>query len=207
MSLPRTIATLIFAALASVCVSLALRTASDGLAQDSAGSAGEPGELVVEWAYRPTDLADLAAESPALLYLEVTGVRQGPAEASPSDVSAEAIPTQRIDVRVLRDFRGQAPSRLTLYKLGGPGVQPEGDPAYSVGERYLVFARRRLTADETAPNPDGTWIATAPDGRMRELGSGRLQALIEGGVTERLNGATVSEAAAEAENARVEATR
>ncbi len=184
----------------AVAISVALSLGLYGLAGSQAEEAA-PGlgpDFGVEWDYQPADLTDLVANSPAIVLAQVTDVRDGaPLVASPSDSDAgviPAVPTQRIDLHVVQAIDGQTPEDFTLFKLGGPGEQPEGSPRYEVGERDLLFVRPRLNDDGTAPNADGTWIAVAPDGRLEKLDSGELASPVDGPIADQLNGATVPEA-------------
>jgi hypothetical protein len=180
------------AALVSLALSLGI-----AVGQDPTQSSEAPG-LGVDWDYRPADLADLVDNSPAIVVAQVDAVRDGdPIVIGPPDPdtgAAPTAPTQRVDVHVTSAIDGQTPQTFTLFKLGGPGEQPEGSPGYQVGERYLLFVRRRLTDDESAPNPDGTWLPVAPDGRLERLPSGRLDAELPGPVADQLDGDTVSQA-------------
>lgn len=178
---------------AAVSLALTYLVATSG-AQDPPP---EPQEIGVEWAFRPDGLNDLTDEAEAAVVAEVIAVRPG----EPLAVEGPTIPTELVDVRVVERIAGEAPDELTLYRIGGPDAAPAGSPAYEVGERYMLFARKRLTDDLSAPNPDGTWIAAAPDGRLAVTDDRRLDALISGPVANRLDGDTVSQASAEIEAA------
>ncbi len=178
---------------ASVVTSLCLALAIGAAAQDE--PAAEPA-IGVEWDYRPAELADLVAQTPAIVVAEVGAVRDGePFVGEPADDEGGPIsfPTQQVDVRVVRSLDGQAPGNFTLFKIGSAEEYPEGDPSYQVGERYLLFVRPRL-GEDGGPHPDGTWLPVAPDGRLERLPSGELDAVIEGEVAKELDGATVGEA-------------
>lgn len=192
------------AALATLAVALAVSAALSlglhGIAGTQADEA-DPGlgpDFGVEWDYQPTDLTDLVANSPAIVLVEVKGVYDGePLVAGAPDPEPSAvpsIPTQRIDLHVVQAIDGQTPEDFTLFKLGGPGEQPEGSPRYKVGERDLLFVRPRLNDDGTAPSPDGTWITVAPDGRIEKLNSGVLASPVEGPIADQLDGTTLPEA-------------
>jgi hypothetical protein len=194
MSLARAFLAVGIAGVASFAISLAIRATEGSFAQEAETT--DP-ELGVQWDYRPEGLPDLVDASPAVVMAQVEDVHGGdlivgqPADGQGAPFTA---PTQRIDLHVTETVQGQVPENFTLFKLGEPGVQPDGDPAYQVGERYLLFVRPRLNDDRTAPNPDGTYIAVAPDGRLEKLPSGELDAQIPGPVAEELDGATVPEA-------------
>ncbi len=111
--------------------------------------------------------------------------------ASASDeqlVAIGALPTQRIDLDVGETVVGDLSGRFTLFKLGGSSVGVGGDPAYLPGERYLLFLKRRLNDERTAPNADATWLPAAPDGRLEALASGRVAESLDGGLADQLDG-------------------
>jgi hypothetical protein len=194
---PRTaLATLAVAVAVSFALSLGLRGIAGSLAQE--GDSATQTAFADEWDYQPTDLADLVANSPAIVVAEVDTVQRGePLIIGPSDPETgvpPSVPTQRIEVHVTQAIDGQTPAGFTLFKLGGPGAQPEGSPPYDVGERYLLFLRPRRNDADTAPNPDGTWLVVAPDGRLEMLPSGELDATIDGPIAAELEGASVPEA-------------
>lgn len=163
------------------------------------------GGLGVEWDYAPSSLPDLVSQSPAIVVARVEAVRDGaPIQTGPPDPDtgvAPSVPTQRVDLHVTNAIDGQTPEDFTLFVLGGPGERPEGAPRFDIGETDLLFVRRRLNDALTAPNPDGTWIEVAPDGRLEELPSGELDSPTDGPVADSLEGATVSEASAAIDDA------
>jgi hypothetical protein len=195
MPWPRAAAVLVAAIATSLGLSFGLGGVV-GLASDE--DADPASDFAVDWDYQPTDLADLVANSPAVVVAEVEAVRDGePMAIGPADPStglAPSVPTQRIDLRVTEVIEGEAPDELTLFKLGGPGAQPDGSPRYEVGERDLLFVRPRLNEAGTASNPDGTWLAVAPEGRLERLDSGVLDSPTDGPIADELDGATLPEA-------------
>jgi hypothetical protein len=137
------------------------------------------------WAFRPRTVEELAARAKLVVEAEVAGVRRGaPMWPRGDSPYATAIPTQRIDLKVTDSLRGAASAgdELTLFKTGGERegmvLSLEGDPPYRVGERYVLFLE---------PRGDGTFIPSAPDGRLR-LGADGAEPLIEGPVGEALRG-------------------
>jgi hypothetical protein len=179
MALPRAIFVLVSALALSLAITLLLRSAEGSRAQEL-----EPApeyRMGIEWAYRPDDVVELGDQSDALVEAEVTDVRDGPPiivdDASP-------IPTQLIDVRTTALLSGEAPETFTLYKLGSEAAYAEGDPPYEVGQRYVIFV---------TPRPDGTYLPTAPDGRLLERPSGEVEPVIDGPVAEQVDGSTPAE--------------
>ena len=137
------------------------------------------------WAFRPRTVEELASRAKLVVEAEVTGVRRGaPMWPRGDSPYATAIPTQRIDVKVVDGVRGAASpgDELTLFKTGGERegmvLSLEGDPPYRESERYVLFLE---------PRGDGTFIPSAPDGRLR-LGADGVEPLIEGPVGEALRG-------------------
>jgi hypothetical protein len=196
MSLARALLTLGLAATASLALSLAIRSAEPSGADEPPAPSGS---LEVQWAFDPESLDSLVNESQAVVVARVDAVRPG--EGLVLDPQAGVtVPTQRIDLTVDQQISGQAPSSFSVFKLGGSGVQPSDDPAYEVGESYMLFVRPRLNDQLTAPAADGTYLAVAPEGRYT-VGSGQLDAVVSDPVADQLDGATVSEAAEEVQAA------
>lgn len=187
------LAALLVSGLISLALSLAIQA---GFAQEPAPTDFADADFGVQWAYRPLDLSDLTAESQAVVLAEVEAVRAGDPFVISRDIGGEevSLPTQLVDVTAVETLAGSVPGHFSVFKLGGEAGHPAGDPAYTVGERHLLFVRRRLNDEETAPNADGTYLVTAPDGRFEELRSGELQAQVGGPVANELDGLSVAEA-------------
>lgn len=190
MSIGRAGAALLLATVASLL--LAAVIASIRSAAEETELEGN-GRLIVDWDFRPDDVDELTARSQAAVVAQVTAVRAGEPLAV-EGVDGASLPTQRIDFEVTSRIAGEIPEQFTLFKNGDFSAQAEGDPPYEAGSRYLLFVRRRLAPDSGQPDPDGSWIATAPDGRLERESSGELDAKIDGSVAEQLDGETVAEA-------------
>lgn len=149
--------------------------------------------IVIEWDYRPPTIDDLTSESEAVVEGYVTGVRSG--EPLPGDSEGSpGIQTRTVSIHVTDVVAGDAPQEIQLFQLGSHEDEVETDPAYQVGEKYLLFVRRRMSdGDPSVPNPDGTWIATAPDGRLERSG-GEVNSFIDGPVTDQLDGVDIETA-------------
>jgi hypothetical protein len=195
MSLPRALLTLSLAATASLALSLAIRSAEPSGAEEPEAASG----LEVQWAFDPASLDSLVGESDAVVVAQVTAVQAGEAIVINPETGT-TIPTQLIDVTVDQQISGQAPASFTIYKLGGPGMQPSDDPAYAVGERYFFFVSQRLNDQLTAPAGDGTYLTVAPEGRY-DLDSGELGAVVSDPVADQLDGTSVPEATQEVQAA------
>ena len=183
MSLGRALSALALAALASLGLSVALSPAEEAPPADSPVHA-------IEWAFRPASLGSMEQESTAAVIAEVTEVRAGPdlvARAEGDPTSVIRIPTQRIELRAQRTLSGSAPESFTLFKQGSAEYYFEGDPFYRVGERYLLFIRKREASD-------GTYLPVAPDGRLLIEPDGELKAFVDGPGRDRLEGKTANDA-------------
>jgi hypothetical protein len=196
MPWPRAAAVLLSATLLALLVTLAIGHRVLTQAEETEGS--PPGGFGVEWDYEPADLPDLVANTPAVVVAHVEAVHDGdPMVVGPVDPDtgiAPSVPTQRVDLHVTQSIDGETPADFTLFVLGGPGERPEGAPRFDLGETDLLFVRPRLNDAGTAANPDGTWIAVAPEGRLEKLPSGELDSPTDGPVADVLDGATVPEA-------------
>jgi hypothetical protein len=157
--------------------------------------AAPPNAISVDWDYRPSDLNDLTSNSQAVLEAFVVEIKNGEPLTSGDPEDPSTTPTQRITLHVTRTLAGQSPDDLELFQIGSPTEQIATDPSYLPGERYLLFVRRRMSdEDPTQFNPDGTWITTAPDGRL-EIDSGKtLDAPIADAAGLDLDGDTLSHA-------------
>jgi hypothetical protein len=194
VSVMRALLVLVGAIVASAVTSVAI---SSGFGQ---GPEEPPAvQLGVEWDYRPDKLSELVAHSSAVVVAQVEAARAGAPVALDSghaEQEAAVVPTQLVDFHVMDAIDGEIPSHFTLYHFGGPGLFARGAPPYVAGERYVLFVRRRLNDAGTAPNPDETWLAVAPDGRLEKV-AGALDAEIAGPIADELDGETVVEATAE----------
>jgi hypothetical protein len=139
------------------------------------------------WAFRPRSLRALVEASRFAAIATVTGVEAGP-PLPQGDPNEPDTPTQRVAFEVTRRVLGRAPSRFTLFKTGSEEVWGEGDPPYVVGERYLLFVRKRR-------DDAGMYLPVAPDGRLRIVQGGLVESLIHGRIARLLAGLTMREAA------------
>jgi hypothetical protein len=182
MSLPRALLILGVAATASLALSLAIRSAEPSGA-DEPGAASDFG---VQWAFRPDSPSDLASQATALVEVQVDQIRVG----GELELEGANVPTELVDVHVTLALEGDTPSNLVIYKLGDQQVTADGDPPYEVGRRYVLFVEPRQNADGTGPNPDGSYLAVAPEGRLALDESNQAQPLIDSPVANELQGMT-----------------
>lgn len=191
MSPARALLALAAALILSVALTFWLRADAEGLAQEQLELAEGSG-LGVIWEFTPETVSELADEARAVVEVEVEQVRAGEdlvAEAPGEPGGELQIPTQQVDVRTIQALGGTAPDRLTLFKLGSEDTYAEGDPPYEVGRRYVVFIEPRMADDGSGRHPDGSYLASAPDGRLLEQ-DGRLEPLSDGPVADELEGMT-----------------
>lgn len=185
MTIPRAL----LALLAALACGLAVSTALGSETQSVDDIDPTEGGLIVDWTYRPDDLNDLVSESRATLVGEVTAISPGP------PLAGEAyVPTQRVEIATSETLEGSAPQSFILFSIGSEEVFSTENPPFAIGESYLLFVERRLNDDLSAPNPDGTYLLTAPDGRLEEASNGELVPVVDGPVADELGGATVEQA-------------
>lgn len=183
MSLSRAL----FVTLIAVAVSFGLSMGVSASVEDPDFDAG-PQVAEVVWEPRPNSVNELADETTVLVEAEVIGIETGPdlVSQSPADSAAEhAIPTQRILFSTLEVLSGQAPSTFKLFKTGSPDMHLKGDPLYRVGERYVLFLEPH--------GESGTYIPSAPDGRVELDAHGQADPVIGGPVAAELEGKTTEQ--------------
>lgn len=186
----RTLVALASAAVISLGSSLAIQASAQQAEQEA-----PPQVAQVVWDFRPDSVGELARGSASMVYAEVRDIRAGEPLVADADGHPEGdqTPTQRITLDTVRHLQGkELPSSFELFRTGSEQLQLEGDPPYELGERYVLF----VTEKQDEP---GTYIASAPDGRLLEDARGRLEPLIEGPVGEQLDGDTPREAERQAE--------
>ena len=137
------------------------------------------------WTERPDSVEEMTSQARAVVRARVEGVNAGedllvPEPTLPGGV--DRIPTQRVDFTSIEVLSGTIPASFTLFKTGNATFQLEGDPAYVVGEEYVLFVE---------PREDGTFIPVAPDGRLRETAGGTVQPVIDGPLGDQLQGESV----------------
>ncbi|MDX6661971.1 MAG: hypothetical protein QOG09_73, partial [Solirubrobacterales bacterium] len=172
MPLRRAVLAIVFAIVASGALSLGFRA----LASDPAPP---PQVMGVAWDQRPDSVKELTDLTPSVVEADVTHISPGPdiLDVQPSEPGgAVHIPTQRVVFSLVRVVDGTSvPAVFTLFKTGSPDSYLEGDPLYTVGERYALFIRPRK-------HDPGIYVPVAPDGRLRESGKGKLDGFIPGPV-------------------------
>jgi hypothetical protein len=140
------------------------------------------------WIYHPQTLGEARAKASEVVLARVSAVNAGPDIVVPVQGEAsgeDRIATQRITVDVLKSYKGQTSSTLTIFHTGTDRVFIEGDPGYQVGETYLFFVEPK--ADEP-----GTHLMISPEGRYR-LVNNKLEAMTHDGIAPQLHGKALAE--------------
>jgi len=133
----------------------------------------------MSWRYHPQTFQEGRDRAELIVLANVTAVNRGPdfVGVHPEEPGGETrSPTQRITLKVVKVYRGNAvPGQtLTLTQDGGttdrgPGSQvarfAEDNPRYQQGERYVLLLQPSATA--------GLHRIIAPEGRYR-IGSGDI---------------------------------
>jgi hypothetical protein len=135
------------------------------------------------WIYHPQNVAEAKAKASEVVVARVVSVEAGPDIVVPvkDEPSGEdRIPTQRINVEIVRSLKGQSSGTLRIFHTGTNTQFIEGDPGYTAGETYLMFLEPK--ADEP-----GTHLMIAPEGRYRVVRN-KLEALTHDGIATQLHG-------------------
>ncbi len=161
-----------------------------GPASSPSSSAGEERLRVASPTWiRPATIKELVRDSTHVVEAEVVGIRRGDdlgrgRKYSPQEPS---LPTQRVTFRTLDVLRGDPALRtFDVFRVGSEQLLVEGDPNFRRGERYVLFIHPRQPAPGEPREPD-LFITTGPDGRLRANDRGRFEAVIDGGVADRLD--------------------
>lgn len=140
-------------------------------------------------AYTPQDLGDLHASAELIVDAQVLSARDADTAASadlrrarststkvqPVSALEHLAASQLVTLQACHTYRGRAGTTIRLRRQGDAQAQVEADAPYGVGERYLLFLRRRQGA------PD-EWMTVAPAGRMYLRRDGSVRSLDRDGV-------------------------
>lgn len=191
-------------ALASVLVCVAVATvASIAITASAEDPALPPAEIPVDWAERPTSVEELAESSVVVVEAEVVSVDEGdplvPLDEEDPDGPDSEIPTLEITFQTFSAIKGTPPSTFIVQQTGAESRYLEGDPLYTVGERYVLFIRPQ-------EGDTGFWLPVAPDGRIlfeettpEDPRPEEAILFIEGTIKDELEGATLDEIVEEVE--------
>lgn len=122
---------------------------------------GQRPEVHAVWYHNPRTLLELNKLASAVVVARVSGVYEGAEIVVPAkglDNDEHRVPTQRIAFDVERSVRGELEGTFDLFHTGSEDFVLAGDPAYQVGETYLLFVM---------PREDGSYLVVSPEGRYR----------------------------------------
>jgi hypothetical protein len=163
--------------------------------------------LHASWAFQPKNMREARDKAQSIVLAEVVAVAPGDdiVTAAPGESNNEdRIPTQKITMRVIKSYKGDAKAeqQLTLFQTGGTVVAPvevaegqkpplgtlpqvilEGDPLYQAGEQYLLMLE---STDK------GMLRTIAPEGRYRIGNGGSLEAMVDNDVTKEAKGQSLA---------------
>ena len=146
------------------------------------------------WHFHPTALAEAQERASAIITAQVMAVTQAadlvvPVAGEPN--GEDRVPTQRITVEVLDALKGNVGQTLTLFRTGTDSTGIEGDPAYKVGETYVLFMQPK--EDEA-----GSYRLIAPEGRFRVVNA-QLEPMVDAGYAAAFRGKHVADLQTELE--------
>ncbi len=136
---------------------------------DEHGEGDSPAVHAV-WYHNPRTLGEVAALSSKIVVAEVASVVDSAdivvrMAGMPND--EHRVPTQRIGLNLKGALKGEMPSTFDLFHTGNESFALDRDPAYAVGEKYILFLTER---------EDGTYLVVSPEGRFK-INGWRLQAM------------------------------
>jgi hypothetical protein len=140
------------------------------------------------WIYHPQSVAEAKAKASDVVVARVVSVEAGPDIVVPvkdEPNGEDRIPTQRVNVEIVKSFKGKSSGTLRVFHTGTDTQFIEGDPGYKAGETYLMFLEPK--ADEP-----GTHLMIAPEGRYRVVRN-KLEALTHDGIASQLHGKALSD--------------
>jgi len=161
------------------------------------------------WLFQPKNSAEVRAKSKDIVLARVVSVKRGPdivTKQANEPSGEDRIATSRISVQVVRSYKGadKAGQTVTLFQTGasmddpappkeGKGntatskaqhIQLEGDPAYKVGEQYVLMLEA---------GPPGTQRPVSPEGRYRvNQRTGVLTGVVSNRVTKEMSGKSLT---------------
>lgn len=124
------------------------------------------------WEFYPKSFREARDKATLIVLAEVVKVERGPdavvqVKGLPND--EDRVPMQHVTVKVAKTYRGQAVTgeTVTLAQTGGGDVGfSDDDPAYQVGERYVLFLR---------PGRPSLYRIISPEGRYRVTAGGLVE--------------------------------
>ena len=164
--------------------------------------------MTASWKHRPASVEEARDLAKAIVRAEVVSVAPDadlvvPAAGEPT--GEDRIPTQRVQVKVTKGYKGAVRDGQTLqiFQVGGkllPTTPPdgkqgsrieakqlilEGDPLYKVGEEYVLMLE---------DGPRGALRPVAPEGRYKvERGGAAVTAMVDNDATKAVQGRGLAE--------------
>ena len=163
--------------------------------------------MTASWKHRPASVEEARDLAKAIVRAEVVSVAPDadlvvPAAGEPT--GEDRIPTQRVQVKVTKGYKGAVRDGQTLqiFQVGGkllPTTPPdgkqgarveakqlvlEGDPPYKVGEEYVLMLE---------DGPRGALRPVAPEGRLKIERGGTVTAMVDNDATKAVQGRGLAE--------------
>jgi hypothetical protein len=168
---------------------LALALVAGAVAVTSHGSGRQAPTRVTYhavWYYHPATLGQAFGLGQVAVRATVVDVAQAqpivvPASGEPSGV--DAVPTQTITFRTNEVLKGRVADAFTVFHTGNAETALNGDPAYAVGEQYVLFLATQ--------RPDGRYVIVSPEGRYA-VENGTIRAASDRPAFAQLNGLSLA---------------
>lgn len=151
--------------------------------EDPGDGGGRPLVHAVWWS-QPETLVEARKLSSAIVVARVEAISAN-ADIVVSITAGEEdrIPNQNVRLQVQRVLFGEAADSIDLFHTGNDEYVLAGDPAYKVGQRYVLFI---------TPREDGTFRVISPEGRYM-VGKTGLVPMSEKSFSKFLSGARVGD--------------
>lgn len=136
------------------------------------------------WYYNPQSLRELSGLASAVVVATVAGVYDAADIVVPVEGLEDGesrIPNQRVLFRTDRLLNGKVEREFDLFHTGNDEFVLDGDPAYEIGETYVLFLR---------PREDGSYLVVSPQGRYEVTAEG-LEPMTEIGFAALMRGSDV----------------
>lgn len=154
------------------------------------------------WNFQPKTFAEVKNKAQQIVVATVVKVERGDdliTKVANEPNGEDRLPTQRVTLKVTKEYKGAARgASITLFQTGGE-VQPPpppaegekaplfeathvifaGDPLYKVGEQYLLLLEA---------GPRNMQRIVSPEGRYKVEQNGTLSAMVEGNVANEVKG-------------------
>jgi hypothetical protein len=131
------------------------------------------------WAHQPQTVREAYKLASNAVLATVTDAQHivVPAHGEPTGI--DQVQNQRITLSIRETFKGTLSGTFTLFHTGTNDTSLNGDPAYAVGEQYILFT--------DAQRDDGRYVLVSPEGRY-QVRDGRIYAASDKPAVARVNG-------------------